>query len=407
MMRAVKNLVASAALLLSVLAPVANAASLVQITENFGPNPTKVGFYIYVPDVLAAKPAILVNPHWCHGTASAAYAGSQYATLAAKYGYIVIYPNSPNTADQCWDLSSSQTLTHNGGGDSQGIVSMVKWTLAKYNADTSRVFVTGVSSGGMMTNVLIGSYPDVFAAGSAWAGVPFGCYAAPGNNSGVYGYWNSQCATGNITHTPAEWKAIVQAAYPGYSGWRPKMQTFHGTSDETVNYVNFGEQVKEWTAVLGLSQTPVSTTLNTPLSGWTKTSYGPNGWFEAYSAAGVTHNIQVQADTVVAFFQLSCSTGCFSWGQGSPSGSAPAVSSLTTSTKLATSSSAVPSTTKISTSAASSTSPAVAITTTPSAIGQSLYGQCGGIGYTGPTACAAAKCSSYNAYYSQCVPTAV
>ncbi|KAK6527515.1 hypothetical protein TWF694_004498 [Orbilia ellipsospora] len=38
---------------------------------------------------------------------------------------------------------------------------------------------------------------------------------------------------------------------------------------------------------------------------------------------------------------------------------------------------------------------------------QTLYGQCGGIGYTGPTVCvAAAACTSFNAYYYQCVPAA-
>jgi acetylxylan esterase len=30
---------------------------------------------------------------------------------------------------------------------------MVRWTLEKYHADKDRVFVTGTSSGAMMTNV--------------------------------------------------------------------------------------------------------------------------------------------------------------------------------------------------------------------------------------------------------------
>ncbi len=35
---------------------------------------------------------------------------------------------------------------------------------------------------------------------------------------------------------------------------------------------------------------------------------------------------------------------------------------------------------------------------------QSQYGQCGGSGYSGPTACAAPyACSTLNAYYSQCL----
>jgi acetylxylan esterase len=96
---------------------------------------------------------------------------------------------------------------------------MVKWTLAKYNGNPNRVFVTGTSSGAMMTNVLLGSYPDVFAAGSGFAGVAFGCFAGNG-----YDVWNGACAQGQVIKTGAEWKSIVLAAYPGYSGYRPKMQ---------------------------------------------------------------------------------------------------------------------------------------------------------------------------------------
>ncbi|KAI1360477.1 Alpha/Beta hydrolase protein [Xylaria arbuscula] len=288
------------------------AASLTKVTEDFGENPTNVGFYIYVPDQLAASPPILVNPHWCHGDAQVCYAGSQYATMASQYGFIVIYPDSPNTADKCWDVSSNATLSHNSGGDSLGIVSMVRWTLDKYNGDPKRVFVTGVSSGAMMTSTLIGAYPDLFAAGSAFAGVPFGCFAGNG-----YGVWSDACATGKITHTPTEWAALVEAAYPGYSGWRPKMQIFHGTIDETLNYTNFLEEVKEWNAVFGYSQTPTNTALNTPVTNWTKYVYGQNDWFEAYSAGGVTHNIQNQEAVVMSWFDLTCTTGdCFSWGTG-------------------------------------------------------------------------------------------
>ncbi|KAK4182706.1 family 1 putative carbohydrate esterase [Podospora australis] len=412
--------------LLALLPALASAASLTRIAENFGPNPRNVGFYIYVPDKLAAKPAVLVNPHWCHGTAQAAFSGSQYATLANQHGFIVIYPNSPNTADQCWDVSSKETLTHDGGGDSQGIVSMVKWTLNKYNGDASRVFVTGVSSGAMMTQVLLGSYPDVFAAGSAFSGVPFSCFApTTGSNAGQYGYWNDDCAKGRVTNTPEGWAAKVKAAYPGYDGWRPKLQLFHGTNDEILDYKNHQEAVKQWAAVLEVGQTPVSVVQNTPIAGWTKSVYGEDGWLEAYSAAGVPHDIRVQEPTVMAFFQLNCAgSNCFKWGDGdycdptaTSSGSVPVASSTTvnasssrtssvvsvTSTSVGVTSSTTSSTVRSSTLVTSTTSRAASTTT--QAGGQTLWGQCGGNGWTGATACATGGCTTYNPYYAQCVPT--
>jgi predicted peptidase len=47
-------------------------------------------------------------------------------------------------------------LKHGGGGDSNAIANMVSYTLKKYNADPKKVFVTGSSSGAMMTV----SYPS-------------------------------------------------------------------------------------------------------------------------------------------------------------------------------------------------------------------------------------------------------
>lgn len=84
------------------------------------------------------------------GSAQAYYSGTPYAQLAEQYGFIVIYPSSPYSGT-CWDVSSQAALTHNGGGDSNSIANMVTWTIQQYNADTSKVFVTGSSSGAMMT----------------------------------------------------------------------------------------------------------------------------------------------------------------------------------------------------------------------------------------------------------------
>ena len=289
--------------------PLGSAASLQEIT-SFGDNPTKTRMFIYVPDKLATKPAVLVSPHWCHGSAQDVYKGKGWAPKADKYGFIIIYPDSPNLSDKCWDVSSNQSLTHFGGGDALGIVSMVNYTLNTYKADPDRVFVTGISSGAMMTNVLAGSYPDVFAAGSAWAGVPFGCYAGKG-----FGLWSDSCATGKIIKTGVEWARMIWDAYPHYTGYRPKMQIAHGTADNVLFPQNFNETVKQWTTVFGLNSTQANVTVGTPSAIWTRYSYGPK--FEAYLAEGVTHDIQVQEDVVMAWFDLACTEGpCFSRKSG-------------------------------------------------------------------------------------------
>jgi poly(3-hydroxybutyrate) depolymerase len=62
----------------------AMAASLTQVT-NFGNNPSNLGMYIYVPDRLAARPALLVLVHYCGGTASG---GALGAGVTTEFGFL-------------------------------------------------------------------------------------------------------------------------------------------------------------------------------------------------------------------------------------------------------------------------------------------------------------------------------
>jgi acetylxylan esterase len=278
--------------------PTASAASLTEVT-GFGTNPTNLTMHLYVPNNVAPRPAILVAVHYCTGSGPAFYSGTQYASLADRYGYIVIYPSATRSS-KCWDVSSPAALRRGGGSDPVGIMSMVDYVKQRYNADPARIFATGTSSGAMMTNVLLGDYPDVFAAGASFAGVPFACFATTNGSE-----WNSDCANGQVTKTPQQWGDLVRGAYPGYTGARPRMQIWHGTSDDTLRYPNFAEQIKQWTNVHGLTQTPTYT--DTPQSGYTRTRYGSSGInakVEAISMQGVTHNLPVDAAQVIRFFGL-------------------------------------------------------------------------------------------------------
>jgi acetylxylan esterase len=277
--------------------------------------------YLYVPDKVAASPPVLVAIHYCGGSANAYFTGTGYRSLSDQHGFIVIYPQT-TSSDGCFDVHSDATLKHDGGSDSAGIVSMVRYTISKYAANASRVYVTGTSSGAMMTNVLLGAYPDVFRGGAAFAGVPYACFA--GQSA-----WNSACSQGQTTKTGQQWGELVRAAYPGYTGPRPRVQLWHGTNDETLNFHNFGEAIKEWTNVLGVSETPTTTEQNAPQSNWTRTRYKDAGGVvrvEGIVETGATHNLTVLAADVVRFFGLdgAVDPGGPSGGTGGSAGAAGA-----------------------------------------------------------------------------------
>ena len=304
------------------------AASLVEIS-GFGANPSNLRMHVYAPDTLAAPPPILVAIHYCTGTGPAFFSGTEFRTLADRYGFIVIYPSATRSG-QCFDVSSPQALRRGGGSDPVGIMSMVTYVIQTYGANANRVYVTGASSGGMMTNVMLGDYPDVFKAGAAFMGVPFGCFATTEGSM-----WNSQCANGQRIMTPQQWGDLARNAFPGYSGARPRMQLWHGTADATLFYPNFGEEIKQWTNVLGVSQTPSFTDM--PQSGWTRTRYGGNGIgapVEGISINGVGHSLPLagQAALAIQFFGLD--TGATGPDTQAPSVPANLTSSAQTSSSI-------------------------------------------------------------------------
>ncbi|KAI8629390.1 Alpha/Beta hydrolase protein [Xylariaceae sp. FL1651] len=335
-------------------------AQLTQV-QNFGTNPSGIKMFIYVPASLKANPPVVLVLHACAWTAQSFFGTTKYGQFADQYGYVLIYGQTP-TDGACWDVSSDQTLKHDGGSDSTGLANMVRYALKTYNGDASRVFVTGESSGAMMTQVMAAAYPDIFAAASEFSGEPAGCFS-----TGTVRGWNSQCAGGQVHKSASEWATIVHNMYPGYTGQYPKMQVFHGDVDTTLNIASFNESVKEWSGVFGYSGNALSYRDNDPGTRLTRYIYGDR--LQGIWGHGFGHVVPTNETEALQWFGIM------------PGGSQP--TSTTTTSR--------PSSTK--TTGSSPTGSAVA-----------QYGQCGGLGYTGSTTCQSPyKCTYSNDYYSQCL----
>ncbi|MFO7178966.1 MAG: PHB depolymerase family esterase, partial [Pseudomonadota bacterium] len=289
-----------------------HSAQVTQVNRNtWGASgvPDYVTMYIYVPDKLATKPPVLVACHSC-GTPVSGYVNSIQGIRAAadQNGFIIILPEA--TGRNCWDVGSSKSLTRDGGGDTQAIVQMVKYVLEEYDGDPERVYALGGSSGAMMTQALMAVYPDVFKAGSARAGVPAGCWAEGYDPSNQ---WSGNCANGMVTKSAEQWGNQVRAINPNYMGRRPRIQLFHGDQDQTIRYPNFGEAIKQWTNVLGLSAMPSSTDMvTTPNASYTRQFWENecgDTVLEAWSGKGGSHSMPYEQDAILAFFGLDKAGG--------------------------------------------------------------------------------------------------
>ncbi|KAL1873113.1 hypothetical protein VTK73DRAFT_1074 [Phialemonium thermophilum] len=281
------------------LASLSNGQAVTSITD-WGANPTGLELHGYIPSSLPAKPGVILALHPCGGSGLQYSRQTKYTAFADKGGFITLFPSTKNDYN-CWDVATNKSLTRDGGGDSTGLSNIIKWAKSKYNADPAKIFVTGSSSGCMMTNIMCATYPDVFAASSCYSGMPAGCLAGASGSSPIT-VGDRRCEQGKMVKTGAEWAKEVQAIYPGYNGTYPKMLIWHGDADRVISYTNLAETLKQWSAVKGLSFTKNIT--NTPQAGYTQMIYGDGTELVGYSAAGVGHTVPVHDDIDLKWFNL-------------------------------------------------------------------------------------------------------
>lgn len=138
-------------------------------------------------------------------------------------------------------------------------------------------------------------------------------------------------------------------------------------------------------------------------AGWAASTIIPKitgvyfGW-ESYSGDVNTFwydDIAISSTRVGCGGSASSSVAATTSTTSSKSSTGTTGTTLTTSVKSSTTTSAVKTSTTTSAAATSSTAVAGSVP---------LYGQCGGINYTGLTGCATGTCHAYSAYYSQCIP---
>jgi acetylxylan esterase len=114
--------------------------------------------------------------------------------------------------------------------------------------------------------------------------------------------------------------------------------------DTILYYANFGEELKQWSNVLGVTFNRNET--NSPISGYTKMIYGDGTKLVGVSAYNVGHTPPVRVDDDLAWFKIpGTEPGTSPTSTMSSVGTKPATTSTTPGTTLVTTSGSPPATT--------------------------------------------------------------
>ena len=274
-----------------------NSNTLKEVT-SFGTNPGNLKMYTYVPASLTSSAPLVVVIHGSNMNAETMNKSTGWSHLADQYQFYLAFAQqqSSNNTSLAWnwsDYTSSGDDQRGGSGEADSIKQIVDKMKSDYAIDSSKVFVTGMSSGGAMTAVMISAYPDVFNAGAIMAGVPYMGYefssycqtTYPAADSKVNRHYQirtrAYCHNGTsfiydanaqsdfTSKTPTQWGDLVRGPY-SHSGNYPKVLIIHGQSDSTVNLNNANDLVRQWTNLHSTDQIAES---SGTLSGSTNVTY--------------------------------------------------------------------------------------------------------------------------------------
>ncbi len=268
---------------------VAQASSTLTQVPSFGTNPGNLLMFDYVPQGMPTSAPLVLALHGCTQSASD-YQSAGWNALADTYKFYVVYPQqqSANNTETCFNwfgnTSGSTADITRGQGEAESIIEMIDAMKAKYSIDPKRVYVNGFSAGAAYTVALLAMYPDVFAAGASFSGLPFGCAnSLPTAET---------CMAAPTTKTGAAWASLAKAGFPSYAGPYPRLSVWQGSGDTTVSTGNLAAIVAQWTALTGAPAMP--TTSNT-VGGFPHNEYATSAGVqvESYSITGMTHAVSV------------------------------------------------------------------------------------------------------------------
>ena len=135
-------------------------------------NGTDYRYLLYTPTsyVPRRRAPLLVMVHGCQTTAEQQMKANLHNRLAEREGFVVLYPDvdavgraQPGAAHQCWKFFHPPAWTRDNS-DAAAIADMTRAVMAKRAIDAERVYLVGMSAGGLMTSIEAAAYPDLFAA---------------------------------------------------------------------------------------------------------------------------------------------------------------------------------------------------------------------------------------------------
>lgn len=199
--------------------------------ESFQSGKHRYAYRVFVPSNPRPDLPVVVMLHGCKQDAKDFAAGTTMNAVAEREKFIVVYPEQLRQANSmgCWNWFEPAHQVR-GEGEPAMIAALASHVASLHRADSTRIYIAGLSAGGAMAALAGKLYPDVFAAVGVHSGL------APGAARDVASAFSAMRAG------PGKSAAVDAIGLPTI--------VFQGSGDKTVSPVNANviaqEEVASW-----------------------------------------------------------------------------------------------------------------------------------------------------------------
>lgn len=177
--------------------------------------------------------------HGCGQDPEGFAVGTEMNELADRENFIAIYPDQTTDANasECWNWFEDANQ-HRGRKEARLIAKMTRDAVSRWDVDSTRVYVCGMSAGGAQAVNQAVAYPDLYAAMASHSGLEYD--AADGWDEALVAM-----ETGGPDPDTAGRRAYDEMTDNGVARVVPAY-VVHGDADTTVRPINGEQTLRQW-----------------------------------------------------------------------------------------------------------------------------------------------------------------